>query len=328
MWGVLGAIAASTDASSRAPASPVRSGAHPPRRRRPRCRHHVAAASRDGSSSASAPARRSTSTSSVTAGRRRRSDATMLDEAVEVIAPLWTGDTVDHRGAYYEVENARLFDPPDEPVPLIVSGFGAGGRACRPIGDGFWGNGTDRRTIDTYQSGGRIGPRYAQLDVCAGPGRGRVPPHVHEIWPNAAIPGQLSQDLPTWTHFEQATELVTEEHIRSVPLRPRSSTRSCDVAGVRRRRLRPPLLPPDRPRPGRLLRPVEGGAGRRAQSTLSNHRSAHEPPVVRRVQGGPRDLLGRSDERGEQPLHQPGATHPAWLVAESTSSSSSTTTYC
>jgi hypothetical protein len=25
------------------------------------------------------------------------------------------------------------------------------------------------------------------------------------------VPGQLSQDLPTWTHFEQATEIVTED---------------------------------------------------------------------------------------------------------------------
>ena len=48
----------------------------------------------------------------------------MLDEAVDVIRQLWTGDTVDHRGEYYEVENARLFDPPTRPVPIIVSGFG------------------------------------------------------------------------------------------------------------------------------------------------------------------------------------------------------------
>ena len=36
----------------------------------------------------------------------------MLEEAIDVMRQLWTGDTVDHRGRYYEVENARLFDPP------------------------------------------------------------------------------------------------------------------------------------------------------------------------------------------------------------------------
>jgi hypothetical protein len=48
---------------------------------------------------------------------------------------------------------------------------------------------------------------------------------VYETWPNTAVPGQLSQDLPTWTHFEQATEIVTEDDAtKSVPCGP-------DVAG-------------------------------------------------------------------------------------------------
>jgi hypothetical protein len=48
---------------------------------------------------------------------------------------------------------------------------------------------------------------------------------VLETWPNSAVPGQLSQDLPTWTHFEQATQIVTEDDAtQSVPCGP-------DVAG-------------------------------------------------------------------------------------------------
>ena len=41
------------------------------------------------------------------------------------------------------------------------------------------------------------------------------------MWPNAGIPGQLAQDLPTWTHFEQAAELVTEDDVAEpVPCGP------------------------------------------------------------------------------------------------------------
>ena len=36
---------------------------------------------------------------------------------------------------------------------------------------------------------------------------------VLEIWPNAGIPGELSQELPMPAHFEQAAKLVTEETI-------------------------------------------------------------------------------------------------------------------
>lgn len=32
-----------------------------------------------------------------------------------------------------------------------------------------------------------------------------------EIWPNGGVTGQLSQDLPTFTHFEQAAAMVTED---------------------------------------------------------------------------------------------------------------------
>src|SRR5690606_28943638 len=33
----------------------------------------------------------------------------MLEEAVEVIRELWTGESVTHRGRHYTVENARLY---------------------------------------------------------------------------------------------------------------------------------------------------------------------------------------------------------------------------
>jgi hypothetical protein len=34
-----------------------------------------------------------------------------------------------------------------------------------------------------------------------------------EIWPNAGLSGELSQELPTPAHFQQAVKLVTEEVI-------------------------------------------------------------------------------------------------------------------
>jgi hypothetical protein len=44
---------------------------------------------------------------------------------------------------------------------------------------------------------------------------------VHEVWPNSAISGQLAQDLPTWTHFEEAATMVTEQDAtRSIPCGP------------------------------------------------------------------------------------------------------------
>jgi len=146
----------------------------------------------------------------------------MLEEAVDVIRALWRGDTVDHHGDFYEVDNARLFDPPDEAPPIVVSGFGPEAvRLAARIGDGYWGHSPDPEPLAEFAQAGGVGPRYAQLNVCWAEDATVARKTVHEIWPNGGIPGQLAQDLPTWTHFEQAAELVTEAvATESVPCGP------------------------------------------------------------------------------------------------------------
>src|SRR5436305_3175090 len=150
----------------------------------------------------------------------------MLEEAVAVIRELLTGETIEHRGTYYEVDNARVFDPPQGDVPIIVSGFGpAAAELAGRIGDGYWGNSPERELLTTFERAGGTGPRYAQLNLCLNEREEDARRIAFETWPNAAVPGQLSQDLPTWTHFEQATGIVTEDDAtKSVPCGP-------DVAG-------------------------------------------------------------------------------------------------
>ena len=144
----------------------------------------------------------------------------MLREAVDIIRAMWSGDTYDHHGQYYEVDNARLFDPPEAPPPIIVSGFGDDAiRLAADIGDGYWGHSPDGAA--DFEAAGGSGPRYAQLNVCWAEDREAARKTVHQVWPNTGLPGQLAQDLPTWTHFEQAVELVTEDDAtKSVPCGP------------------------------------------------------------------------------------------------------------
>ncbi len=146
----------------------------------------------------------------------------MLEEAVAIMRELFAGETVEHRGEHYEVDNARLFDPPTAELPLIMSGFGPeAARVAGRIGDGFWGNAPDRELLGAFEEAGGTGPRYAQLNLCWASSADKARRTVYETWPNAAVPGQLSQDLPTWTHFEQATEIVTEDDAtKSVPCGP------------------------------------------------------------------------------------------------------------
>ena len=45
----------------------------------------------------------------------------MLQEAIEVIRALHTGDLVDFRGDYFQVDSARIWDLPDDPVEIGVA---------------------------------------------------------------------------------------------------------------------------------------------------------------------------------------------------------------
>ncbi|MBI2704805.1 MAG: TIGR03557 family F420-dependent LLM class oxidoreductase [Actinobacteria bacterium] len=147
----------------------------------------------------------------------------MLREAIDIIRALWSGDAVDHHGDFYDVDNAKLFDPPEPAPPIVVSGFGdAAIELAAEVGDGYWGHSPESDAINTFTAAGGTGPRYAQLNVCWADDAASARKTVHQMWPNTGIPGQLAQDLPTWTHFEQAAELVTEgDATRSVPCGPK-----------------------------------------------------------------------------------------------------------
>jgi G6PDH family F420-dependent oxidoreductase len=137
----------------------------------------------------------------------------MLEEAVAVIRQLWQGGVQSHRGTHYRVAHARIYDLPDTPPEIIVSGFGpkAVELAAR-IGDGFCTVGPDADSVRQFRSGARDGAVVqGGMKVCFGPDAAEARKTVHRLWSNEALPGELAQILPTPEHFEQATEVISEE---------------------------------------------------------------------------------------------------------------------
>lgn len=138
-----------------------------------------------------------------------------LEEAVAVIRLLWQGGTQTLRGEHYTVENARVYTLPDELPPIMVAASGPrAGELAGRIGDGFVGTSPDEEVLGAFDAaGGKGKPRYGQLTVCWAADEAQAKHTAREWWPNAAVPGELSQDLPTPAHFEQAAQLVDEETI-------------------------------------------------------------------------------------------------------------------
>lgn len=136
----------------------------------------------------------------------------MLEEAVEVMRALWSGELVRHRGTHYTVDTARLYSLPEQVVPVLVSGFGpkATDLAAR-IGDGYLNVAPDGDLLARYRDGGGTGPSHAGVKVCWAQDPAQARATVHRLWAHQAVPGEASQVLPSPHHFEQLASVVTEE---------------------------------------------------------------------------------------------------------------------
>jgi TAT-translocated FGD2 family F420-dependent dehydrogenase len=84
-----------------------------------------------------------------------------LIEATELIRQLWTGQQVAHKGKYYTV-NAKLYDPPAKPIPLLMAANGP--KAMRRAGQYADGLVTDPKTWKQHKSEFESGARAASKD--------------------------------------------------------------------------------------------------------------------------------------------------------------------
>ena len=139
----------------------------------------------------------------------------MLEEAVDVMRTLWEGGLQSYHGSYYDVENARLYTLPDEPPQLLVAASGEkAATLAGEIGEGLVSTSPDETVVKAFEAAGGTGkPRYLQQLVCWAEDEQSAIDTVHKVWPNAGIPGQLGQELPLPSHFEQAASLVRKEDI-------------------------------------------------------------------------------------------------------------------
>lgn len=139
----------------------------------------------------------------------------MLEEAVSIMRELFTGEEVTHHGRHYTVENARLFSLPDEPVEILIAVGGAKAfELANRIGDGMVTHKPDSDQVQRLQDGGS-GSRVVvgELAVSWARDEDTAAANALTAWPNAALPGELSQELPHPKHFEQAAQILTPDDL-------------------------------------------------------------------------------------------------------------------
>lgn len=141
----------------------------------------------------------------------------MLSEAIEVIKKLWRGGWQNHRGRHYVVENARIFSLPDELPPIYVaSASKRSAQLAGQVAQGIISTKPARSTTEAFeQAGGKNKPRFGQVTVCWARDEAQARRQALQIWPNAAITGQSSFELPLPRHYEELAQTVTEDQIAS-----------------------------------------------------------------------------------------------------------------
>jgi G6PDH family F420-dependent oxidoreductase len=140
----------------------------------------------------------------------------MLVEAISLIRRLLSGEDVTVHGRHYTVENAQLLSRPEEAPPILVAAGGPKAlRLAAEHGDGLVGTDPDADQVATFHAGREGTPRpvVGEIKVSYDPDEDAARRNAMRWWPNAALSGELGQELAHPRHFEQASELITEEQV-------------------------------------------------------------------------------------------------------------------
>ena len=152
----------------------------------------------------------------------------MLGEAIEIVRELLAGDLVTFRGNHFDVDAARLWDLPDEPVRIAVAV--AGERAVdrfAPLADDLiavepkpevitaW-NGTAGAT--SVGDGARA---IGQIPICWDPEEKVAVERAHQQFRWFGGGWSVNADLPTTAGFAAASQFVRPEDVaESIPCGP------------------------------------------------------------------------------------------------------------
>ena len=139
----------------------------------------------------------------------------MLEEAVEILRTLHRGGEKSHHGKFFQVHDARVYNLPEEPIPIYIAAAGQqSARLAARVGDGLICSAPSAESVAAFDAGGGAGkPRYGQLTVCWARSREEGVRTALDYWPISGLSGQFKNELPRPAYLMQAAELVTPDII-------------------------------------------------------------------------------------------------------------------
>ncbi|HYC57696.1 MAG TPA: TIGR03557 family F420-dependent LLM class oxidoreductase [Candidatus Binatia bacterium] len=139
----------------------------------------------------------------------------MLEEAVDIIRQLWSGEMVSFTGSYFDVESARIYDLPERPIPIVI---GAGGpkaaELAGEVGDGIMAVSAEADLIRAWKkAGGGEAGAYGELGVAYAETEEEGLALAHRYSRFGALDWSVLTEIPNVGGFEAATKFVKPEDL-------------------------------------------------------------------------------------------------------------------
>jgi G6PDH family F420-dependent oxidoreductase len=139
----------------------------------------------------------------------------MLREALEIIRLLWSGGYHSYDGKHLRLEDARVFDlPEDLPDIAVAAGGPEAARLAGELGDALFVTEPRADLIAAYEEVGGTGHRYAEVPLSWAASEDQAAESARRLFRFGLTGWKVQAELPNPVNFDAATALITADHLR------------------------------------------------------------------------------------------------------------------
>jgi G6PDH family F420-dependent oxidoreductase len=136
-------------------------------------------------------------------------------EALEIIRLLWQGGYRSYDGQHLKLEDARVFDLPEElPVIAVAASGPESAKIAAELGDGLFAVAPDGELVRQWHGLGGHGPAYGEMPLAWADDEDTAVQAVLEKNAFALSGWKVMAELPNPANFEAVTALATPDQAR------------------------------------------------------------------------------------------------------------------
>jgi len=137
-----------------------------------------------------------------------------LREALEIINLLWQGGYQSYDGRYFQLDDARVWDLPDQlPVIAVAASGGPSAGIAAELGTGLFATEPEPEIVQAYRDKGGNGPLYAEVPMAWAPDDETAIKAVLETSRWALTGWRVMSELPNPVTFDAASATVRPEDV-------------------------------------------------------------------------------------------------------------------